>query len=41
VGERIWLGTFVQYDLGYCVDDVWLEPVENPFSSKVLPMSSE
>ena len=42
VGERIWLVTFMQYDLG-CVDDETcrLEPIDNPFGSKVLPMSSE
>jgi putative transposase len=40
VGERIWLVTFMQYDLGYFDDETCrLEPIENPFGSKVLPMS--
>jgi putative transposase len=42
VGERIWLVTFMQYDLGYFDDETCrLEPINNPFGSKVLPMSSE
>ena len=42
VGERIWLVTFMQYDLGYFDDEECrLEPIENPFGSKVLPMCSE
>ena len=42
VGERIWLVTFMQYDLGYFDDErCRLEPIENPFGPKVLPMSSE
>ena len=42
VGERIWLVTFMQYDLGYFDDETCrLEPIENPFGPKVLPMSSE
>jgi putative transposase len=42
VGERIWLVTFMQYDLGYFDDETCrLEPIDNPFGSKVLPMSSE
>ena len=42
VGERIWLVTFMQYDLGYFDDEVGrLEPIANPFGSKVLPMCSE
>jgi putative transposase len=40
VGERIWLVTFMQYDLGYFDDETCrLEPIENPFGPKVLPMS--
>jgi hypothetical protein len=32
VGERIWLVTFMQYDLGYFDDETCrLEPIENPF----------
>ena len=39
VGERIWLVTFMQYDLGYFDDETCrLEPIENPFGPKVLPM---
>ena len=42
VGERIWLVSFMQYDLGYFDDETCrLEPIENPFGPKVLPMSSE
>jgi putative transposase len=42
VGERIWLVTFLQYDLGYFDDETCrLEPIENPFGLKVLPMSPE
>jgi putative transposase len=41
VGDRIWLVTFMHYDLGYFDDEVGrLEPIENPFGSKVLPMCS-
>ena len=42
VGERIWLVTFMQYDLAYFDDEVGrLEPIANPFGPKVLPMCSE
>ena len=42
VGERIWLVTFMQYDLGYFDDETCrLEPIANPFGPKVLPMCSE
>jgi putative transposase len=42
VGERVWLVTFMRYDLGYFDDETCrLEPIENPFRPKVLPMSSE
>src|SRR5439155_24027109 len=41
-GERLWLVTFMQYDLDYFDDETCrLEPIENPFGPKVLPMSSE
>jgi putative transposase len=41
VGERIWLVTFMHYDLGYFDDETCrLEPIANPFGPKVLPMSS-
>ena len=37
VGERIWLVTFMQYDLGYFDDETCrLEPIENPFGAKLL-----
>jgi putative transposase len=36
VGERIWLVTFMHYDLGYFDDETSrLEPIENPFGPKV------
>jgi len=42
VGERIWLVTFMRYDLGYFDDETCrLEPIDNPFDPKVLPMRSE
>jgi len=42
VGERVWLVTFMQYDLGYFDDETCrLEPTTNPFGPKVLPMCSE
>jgi putative transposase len=41
VGDRIWLVTFMQYDLGYFDDETCrLEPIQNPFGPKVLPMCS-
>jgi putative transposase len=42
VSDRIWLVSFMDYDLGYFDDEACrLEPIENPFSPKVLPMSPE
>jgi len=42
VGERVWLVSFMPYDLGYFDDEtIRVEPIENPFGPKVLPMSSE
>jgi len=42
VSDRIWLVTFMQYDLGYFDDEMCrLEPIANPFGPKVLPMSPE
>ena len=42
VGERIWLVTFMRYDLGYFDDETCrLEPIENPFGLKLLPIRSE
>jgi len=38
-GDRIWLVTFMQYDLGYFDDETCrLEPIENPFGPKLLPV---
>jgi putative transposase len=40
VDERIWLVTFMHYDLGFFDDETCrLEPADNPFQAKVLPMS--
>ena len=40
VSDRIWLVTFMDYDLGYFDDETCrLEPLENPFGPKVLPIS--
>ncbi len=42
VSDRIWLVSFMDYDLGYFDDETCrLEPIENPFSPKVLLMSPE
>src|SRR5688572_8344575 len=42
VGEHIWLVTFMHYDLGYFDDETCrLEPIENPFGPKGLPLRSE
>jgi putative transposase len=42
VGEHIWLVTFMQYDWGYFDDETCrLEPIENPFGPKLLPVSPE
>ena len=41
VGERIWLVTFMHYDLGYFDNEAGrVEPIADPFGSKVLPMCS-
>src|SRR6476469_5063430 len=41
VGDHVWLVTFMHYDLGYFDDEKGrVEPIENPFGSKVLPMCS-
>jgi putative transposase len=40
--DRIWLVSFMNYDLGYFDHETGrLEPIENPFGPKVLPMSQE
>ena len=37
VGERIWLVTFMHYDLGYFDDETCrLEPIENPFGPQTV-----
>jgi putative transposase len=42
VGDHVWLVTFMHYDLGYFDDETCrLEPIDNPFGPKVLPMSPE
>lgn len=42
VGDRLWLVTFMHYDLGYFDDETCrLEPIENPFGPRVLPMCPE
>ena len=39
VGEHVWPVTFVHCDVGYFDDETCrLEPIENPFGRKVLPM---
>ena len=39
---RIWLASFMAYDLGYFDDETCrLEPLQNPFGPKVLPMCPE
>ena len=38
VSERIWLVTFMHYDLGYFDDETCrLEPIENPFGPGCYP----
>ena len=40
VSDLIWLVSFMDYDLGYFDHETCrLEPIENPFGPKVLPMS--
>jgi putative transposase len=42
VDERIWLVSFMHYDIGFFDDETCrLEPGPNPFGAKVLPMSPE
>jgi putative transposase len=42
VDDHLWLATFMHYDLGYFDDETCrLEPIQNPFGPKVLPMSPE
>src|ERR1700680_2818558 len=40
VETGIWLVSFMQYDLGYIdLEEKTLQPLDNPFGPKVLPMS--
>ena len=40
VDDGIWLVSFMQYDLGYIdLEEKTLQPLDNPFGPKVLPMS--
>jgi putative transposase len=40
-GPQLFIEFFMHYDLGYFDDETGrLEPIENPFGSKVLPMCS-
>ena len=40
IEDRIWLVSFMDYDLGYFDDETCrLEPIDNPFGPKLLPMS--
>jgi hypothetical protein len=42
VDSGIWLVSFMDSDLGYIdLDEKLLQPIENPFGPKVLPMSQE
>ena len=42
VSDRIWLVSFVDYDLGCFDDETWrLEPIENPYRANVPPMSAD
>lgn len=42
VDDHLWLVTFMHYDLGYFDDETCrLEPINNPFAAKVLPMCPE
>jgi hypothetical protein len=40
VDDGIWGVTFMTYDLGYIdLEQKTLQPIDNPFGAKVLPMS--
>jgi putative transposase len=42
VGERIWLVIFTHYDVGYFDNETCrLEPIDNPFGPKLLPIRPE
>ena len=39
VDDHLWLASFMHYDLGYFDDETCrLEPIDNPFGAKVLPI---
>ena len=41
INDKIWLVSFMDYDIGYFDEDSCrVEPLDNPFGPKVLPMSS-
>ena len=40
--DHVWLVTFMDYDLGYFDDETCrLEPIDDPFGPRLLPMSPE
>jgi hypothetical protein len=40
VEDGIWLVSFMQYDLGYIdLEQKTLQPVDNPFGTRLSPMS--
>jgi putative transposase len=40
ITDKIWLVSFMHYDLGYFDDETCrLEPIDNPFGPKLLPIS--
>ncbi|WP_244597964.1 transposase [Roseitalea porphyridii] len=42
VEDRLWLASFMSYDLGYFDEDTCrLEPIKDPFGQNVLPMSRQ
>lgn len=42
VDDRLWLVSFMDYDLEYFDGtECRLEPIDNPFRAKLLPMSLE
>ena len=41
VADKIWLVSFMQFDIGFFDEDEnKVQPADNPFMPKVLPMSS-
>ncbi|MBT8119869.1 MAG: hypothetical protein KJN89_09160 [Gammaproteobacteria bacterium] len=41
VSDKIWLVSFMDYDLGFFDEESKkVDPAENPFMAKLLPMSS-